>query len=656
MATLKRENGQLALNLKGHPDFMGALEVTKSIPGRRFDPDTKDWVFPEDPAVAERILGTIKPEASPELLTWVREHKNSKHKDLVTELPEDADLQIPWAHKRAPWQPETVGKSKSKLNGLYSYQRAFIDHAASKKNPAMILADSPGLGKTSMSSGTVIEWLLRQTGIDINSLNPPLESFTSVDHLLTYAGVENNGPKLIVAPNSVKGTWERELRMWLGEDTPIALIDATTPKARNKQLKEGIEKNAWVIVNWEQLRTKKEEKTRKVRIINKLNGELVRIQDKKYTETVMREPLFESTKWTAVIADEAHRAKNRKSLSAQGLWRVQGDVKLALTGTPILNSPDEIWSILRWLYPEQYGNSTPTMKKTPYWPFYDEYVDYYEGQFGKIITGVKNPDKLRFELKDRVVRRTKGEVLDLPEKTRVFVPVQMSKEQRKLYDEAERQVWFEVEQAAKEGDKNAQRLAEKALKNPSALYEVPNGAARMVRLRQIASSPALLGGEDVSAKMDTAVDMVLDSDGQWIWFTEFVGSTHVLVERLKKKGLRAEAYTGEVSSIDRTRLENEFQAGDIDVIVGTIAAMREGITLTAASDVGFLERHWTPSYNEQAEDRSHRVGQDSPVTIWILEAINSVDTNNVRPTNNIKQLIVGSVINQDTINERAHEQ
>jgi SWI/SNF-related matrix-associated actin-dependent regulator 1 of chromatin subfamily A len=99
-------------------------------------------------------------------------------------------------------------------------------------------------------------------------------------------------------------------------------------------------------------------------------------------------------------------------------------------------------------------------------------------------------------------------------------------------------------------------------------------------------------------------------------------------------------------------MENDFQAGEIDVLVGTIGAMKEGITLTAASNMIFLERHWTPAVNEQCEDRCHRNGQKNAVTILIFEAEDTVDAQKISPTNAIKSLIVSSVIAKDDVAER----
>lgn len=645
MAKLTKGSEQLELSLSGHPDFANALAAVKAVPGRRYDGDRKLWCFPNEPAVAERLMVTVKPEVSAEVLSWVKATKAERAQELVTPLPQDADLMLPWGNSRVHWQPEKVGKPGEEVafNGLYGYQRSFIDVAAGKADQptrALLLGDDMGLGKCGQSAGAVFEFLMRKSAFASN-LDMPVEAFETAEDMLAWAGVEN-GPKLVIAPNSVKGTWRRELRMWLGSSVPQVVVDGATPKKRNAQMLEGIESNAWTIINWEQLRVKREKQKVRKKIVHPLTGDFIKWREIEQEVEVMREPLLEDTPWVAAIADEAHRAKNRKSLTTKGLWRVDATMKLALTGTPLQNSPDELWSILKWLYPKEY---------TAYWRFFDQYVDFYEGQYGKIITGVKNSDALRFELSTRLVRRTKKEVLkDLPDKTREYVPVDLHKPQRKLYDEAEKQMWFEVEQAIKEGDKQAKTFAEQALRNQT--YQVVNGAARTVRLRQIASSPALLGGEDVSAKLDAAEELITDAGKQIVVFTEFVETTRLLVERLRKRGLVAEQFVGGISSEQRTQYEDDFQNGDIDVIVGTIPAMKEGITLTAADTVLFIERHWTPAVNEQCEDRLHRVGQKKNVTVLILEAEDTVDTQKVSVTNAIKSLIVSSVINKDDVEEK----
>ncbi|MFA9271728.1 MAG: DEAD/DEAH box helicase, partial [Baekduiaceae bacterium] len=487
---------------------------------------------------------------------------------------------------------------------LYGFQRAFIDHAVERLR--LVLADDMGLGKTVQALGTIAEYQARD---------------------------DVGGPKLIVAPNSVKGAWKREIFKWLGADEQVFVVEGT-PEKREDAIREAIAVDGWVIVNWEQLRVERK------RVKTRNGGER--------TVTLMKQPLFETTPWLAIIADEAHRAKNRKASQSMGLHRLDANLMIAATGTPIMNSPDELWSLLKWMWPKEY---------TSYWRFYDQYVEYHESYYGKVITGVKNPDALRFELRDRLVRRTKDQVLDLPEKIRVTIPVELSKAQRALYVKAEKDMWLAVVKEAEEGSPTAVAMLKAGQSGDvTTMYRIPNGAARMVRQRQILESPALLEGKDDSAKLDACVERILDAvEHQHVVFCEFVETTAILAERLRAKGLEVATYTGSVKPAERTVIEDAFQNGEYSVIVGTIAAMKEGITLTAADVEHFISRSWVPATNEQAEDRCHRVGQDRAVVINIYEAEHTVDTLKVAPTNDLKDRIVRAVLPKDNVKEERND-
>lgn len=615
-ANLVRNDDALELSLsplRGRPEFNDVLAKIKDVPGRRYDPERKVWAVPAEPEVAERVLHSIQPNCDPELREWIRLSRSKISEALTTPLPRDAELLIDWSHGRAAHQPHSIriGGEEHPFDGLMEHQRPVVDLAARVRK--LIIADDMGLGKTAQALSAVEEFRLR---------NP------------NELGEKPNGPRLIVAPNSVKGSWVRETGLWLGKDEPVQVVDATAPVKREAQLLEAVQENAWVIVNWEQIRTIKE----KVKL--KRGG------TRKVTR--MKQPLFESTDWLAVIADEVHRAKNRKAKQTEGLWRCRADegVMLALSGTPLMNSPDELWPVLKWLWPKEY---------TSYWRFYEEYVDYYETYFGKVITGVKSPDALRFELKNRLVRRTQGQVLDLPGKGRVRVSIKLNPKQRKLYDEAERAIWLEIEQRVEEGDEAAIKFAAAAAegKPASELLRMQNGAARLVRLRQIMETPYTLGGEDDSATLDACVDHIMDSrPEQWTVFCEFKPTCEALVERLRKHKLVAEVYTGDVDPEDRTELEERFQRGEIDVLVGTIASIYQGITLTAASRQFWVSRNWTPDVNEQGEDRQNRIGQTKRVQVFIAQPEDTVATDKVEPTNRLKERIVRTVLPKDHIEER----
>lgn len=576
-AKLSKTDDTLRLTLTGmsRADFGEALQRVKMIPGRRWNAEDKVWEFPADVQTAERLMHTLRPVPSAEVMRWVRQARVDRAEELATTLPDDASRQlgIGWADK------------------LYPYQRAAIEFMVD--HPSCLLADDMGLGKTVQALSTAYEY-----GLTIG--DPDFAE----------------RPRLIVCPNSVKGSWAREVEQWT--KLPSFVIDGKTAEKRRAQLKKySQEPGASLIINWEKLRAKR-------------TGGKVE----------MAEPLLKEIDWMAIIADEAHRAKNRKSQQTLGLWQLDAPLKLALTGTPILNSPDEVWALLAWLRPEQYGRGG---KRLPYWTFFDQYVDYYEGAYGRVITGVRNPDALRFELHDKLVRRTKGMVLDLPPKTRRYIELDMPAKQRKLYDEAEKQMWIEI----------AKEQGPEALEK--SIIDLPNGAARCTRLRQIASSPALLGGDDVSVKLDTAVELIADCGRQVVVFSEFKGTCDLLNERLVKHKISSALITGDIPPEERTASVEKFQEGEIDVMICTLDAGGVGITLTAADTVIFLERDWTPAVNEQAEDRLHRIGQDTNVTVIILQAANSVDTDRVAPANELKSAIVGSVIQQDAVKEATNE-
>lgn len=571
-AVLKRDDDLLKLSIGGMPgpEFRDCLAKVKSIAGKRWDPEEKVWVFPADIDVAIKIVQMIQPQLQADVQAWVKDSQARIAGDLVTRIGSDAEIKYRFA------------------DTLYGYQRAGVKFLS--ENPHSILADDMGLGKTVQALATLEEY--------------------ATNHAVS-------GPSLIVCPNSMKGTWAREIERW-AYGAEYVVVDGKDPKKRLAQLEQPAE---FYITNWEKLRVKGMESLAK-------------------------------REWLGVVADEAHRAKNRKSQQTKALLKIKAPVQLALTGTPIMNSPDELWAILRWLYPEQY---------TSYWTFYYQYVDDYEVTMGdrrtRVVTGVKNPDALRFELADKLVRRTKRDELDLPDKIYKPIEVELKPEQQKLYNEVESQLVVEIKQAidAAEDPETAAKLrglareaieAEDPKKLEQLMLTIPNAAARVTRLRQIASSPALLGGEDISAKYDAVEDLISDNPGQqYVVFCWFKEAAELIAARCRRKlKLRAEAMNGDVSAADRDDMVRRFQDSNLDVLVCTISTGGTGLTLTAAETAIFVERDWTPANNMQAEDRLHRIGQENTVTIVNIEAAGTVDTGRVGPKNRLKELIISQVL------------
>lgn len=610
MSSLTADNDNLYVKLTFDANFGDNKEKVKAIPGRRWDDANKAWVLPKDAAIADRVIRSIRPEdVDEDIITWIRTSKTSNEEALTSPLPEDAELLVPWATMRADWQPEVVNDEK--VNGLLPYQRAAVDAMAT--NSRMLLCDDMGLGKTLQSISAVEEFKLRNDLPD--------------------------GPKLVIAPASVLGSWDRELRRWL-HDPEVVIVNATTPAKRKAQIEEGVKNNAWIIVNWEQLRVKK------VKVKKKNGGSK--------TVTEMKEPLFQTTEWLAVIADEIHRAKNRSAQQSQGLHRVEGKAMFGLTGTPMLNSPDELWSPLRWLWPDEYHESGA--RRNPgaiaFWPFYNLYVDDWEDAYGhKVVTGVKNPDALRYALKDKLIRR----LAPAGGRKRIYESVPLTKSQQKLYDEAQTSMWLMISEEVSAGNEDAIRFAKAAAEGatPYELMQIPNGAARFVRLQQIIENAALLGGPDESGVMDDFEQKFEDSQpNQWLVFCKYKQSCEILAERLRKKfGAEVAVYNGDTSTQERTEIENRYQAGQIDVIVGTIAAMNTGITLTSGHLQYWLSRDVVPANNEQGEARQDRLGQQHLVIVYIPQAEGTVAAGSVFRTNKIKEGIIKTVLPQLDIQE-----
>jgi hypothetical protein len=227
--------------------------------------------------------------------------------------------------------------------------------------------------------------------------------------------------------------------------------------------------------------------------------------------------------------------------------------------------------------------------------------------------------------------------------------------QKKAYIEAETQMWLAILKDIQAGDKNVAAWAQDALKAEDvSLTMIPNAGARTTRLRQIMENLALLGGPDVSATFDEFEERYDGSRPEpWVAFTEFRDSAYILAERLTKRHkARVGIYTGDQSSMERTWMEDQFQAGDLDLIVGTIGAMKEGITLTKAKFGYMFSESWVPAINGQCQARyADRTGQHRKATTFIPQVIGTVGTSKVRPTNELRDKIVRAVYPVDKIEE-----
>lgn len=576
-------------------EFAAQLARVKTLAGKRYNPNHpehgKVWEVPDNDATLLKLVATVEPELPPGLLARVRAARQEQATELVTQLPDDAELLVRWAARMA-------GKQRSGVVFM-------LDTAEGKA----LLADDMGGGKTVQAITTVEEYVLRHP----DEVGPKGIALADM-------------PRLVVAPASVLDHWKRELKKWA--DVPaekVFIIDASGKDAAAKraaQLAEAVATpGAWVLVNWEKLQ-------HRVKLVG---------------ESSKRKGPLEKVNWLAVIGDESHRAKNHDSQTARGLYKLRGIIQIAASGTPVLNNPGELYSILHWLRPEQY---------TSFWAFYHTYTECYKGYQGRdVIIGVKNADGLRFELADKMVRRTKRQIHpDIPEPLDpILYEPPMGKKQAAIYAETEKDFWLEIAQAEDITTDQKLELVD-ALETDMSIETIkmmiPNAAARTMRLRQVSTSPALLGGEDVSSKLDEAEQIVLSNgiDEPFVWFAWFTDTVDLLIHRFRELGVDARGFHGKNSDRpERADLAAEFQEGVFPIICATIKTGGTGIDLFRASDCGFVEEDWVPGENQQAFDRIDRKGQGFHPQRHILRTPGTVDVGKIAPKLATKQLIVETI-------------
>jgi SNF2 family DNA or RNA helicase len=316
-----------------------------------------------------------------------------------------------------------------------------------------------------------------------------------------------------------------------------------------------------------------------------------------------------------LVCDEAHRlAKGGPGRSAPQFYRALKQIKaryrLALSGSIVVNSPEDMFGALHWLFPKVY--------KSRWKDWNNRWISYVNGAWGMVMVGLKEGKlpELHQELAALMcVRRKEDELPGLPPKVEQTLFVELSPSQRKVYND----------------------LRDKFL------AELPDGSkvmsasvvAQLVKLRQIATGLDLLGeGFTDSSKLDLAIELIEDNlPNKTVVFAWHRATVDALVGRLQAAGVGAVGVHGGVPMSERTSLVEAFQQDTTTkVIVATIKTLGESVTLHAAADLIFVESSWTPTDMEQAADRVHRIGQERHVTITTIAARDTIDEHRILPT------------------------
>lgn len=297
-------------------------------------------------------------------------------------------------------------------------------------------------------------------------------------------------------------------------------------------------------------------------------------------------------------ADEMHKMKNPTAQQTKGFLKCLPDCRIGMTGTPLMNSPMDLYVILKWLGYESHA----------FYSFKQHYC-VMGGYGGYEIVGYKNLDQLTAQVREIMLRRLKSEVLDLPEKIYVDDVVEMDGKQAVMYKE--------VEAGLKADYINGD-------------IDLTNPLSALIRLRQTTGYPGILSDEITeSAKLDRMEEIVencTSNDEKVLIFSNWTQMTDAICNKLKSEGHKVGVITGETPDSLRQEIVDVFQnSSDLSVLVGTIGAMGTGLTLTAATTVIFLDEPWNKALFDQAVDRAHRIGQKNNITIYSIMCKDTID-------------------------------
>lgn len=316
-------------------------------------------------------------------------------------------------------------------------------------------------------------------------------------------------------------------------------------------------------------------------------------RDKKFSTTVR--DLCRKGIISISIADEIHRCGRNPSLQRTGFLKIESADKIALTGTPLLNSPLDIFIILKWLSIEEHS-----------WTDFKNYHCIFGGFANGDLLGYKNLDEVRSKLNSCMIRRLKSDVLNLPEKLYTNEYVVMGAAQQAIYDEVLNSIRTNIDKI---------RL-------------MPNPLTMLIRLRQATGHTGILSSTiNESIKFQRAfqiIEEVVENGGSVVVFSGF----REIIDRfyLNSAQYNPAIVTGEIKGEPRQLQIDKFQKdSSCRLIVGTTGALGTGYTLTKAQTVIELDQPWNRATEDQQTDRVHRIGTTGVVNIIRLLCVNTID-------------------------------
>jgi superfamily II DNA or RNA helicase len=444
-----------------------------------------------------------------------------------------------------------------------------------------ILADDMGLGKTLQTLATV-QWA-KELG-------------------------QGNSPSLIICPTSVVSNWQSESQKFF-TDCPVILYTGS---------KRGVHRQAI--------------RRRMKRPSHSLAGPLVVTS---YDIARRDYKLLNQIPWLYVIVDEGHNIKNPDAKRTKAIKAIRGQHKLALTGTPIQNKLEELWSLFDFAMPGFLGSRRGFRKK---------YGCYDQINWDAVQQG---PDNLKDRIRPFVLRRLKENVAkDLPPKILVDQKVELSPLQVDLYKRVlasadYRRVFEEIDA------KGVQRAKVLILKV-------------FTTLRAICNHPALAKEEyqgktvnyDDSGKLECLKELmeeIADGEHRALLFCQSTKMLDIIEGFFRQWRYSFLRLDGDTPPPLRPELVREFNGNEsLQCFLISTRAGGTGLNLTGADTVIFYDHDWNPANDSQAQDRAYRIGQTKPVTVYRLISQGTIEEK-ILHRQELKQTLADEIIGVDEV-------
>lgn len=312
---------------------------------------------------------------------------------------------------------------------------------------------------------------------------------------------------------------------------------------------------------------------------------------------------YENIEFRYIIADEAQYIKNYKTQNAVSLKSLKGQIKYALTGTPIENSLAELWSIFDYVMPGYLYTYAGFNKK------FETPIVKYNNQ--------ASLEKLKQMIQPFILRRMKADVLkELPEKTITVVKNEMTPVQRKLYLAYVSQIKQQVEEKVSVNGFEKSKLEILML---------------LTRLRQVCCHPSLFlenydGGSGKLMQCMEIITDAIEAGHKILLFSQYTSMFAILEEELKNINIRYLKLTGDTDVEKRVEMVDTFNnCEDIKVFLISLKAGGTGLNLTGADVVMHYDPWWNLSSENQATDRAYRIGQKNSVQVYKFITANSIE-------------------------------